>query len=315
MASAPNERAFEYDVAFSFLARDEELATALTDLLQDRFRCFLYSRQQELIAGTDGEVTFNRVFGEAARIVVILYRDGWGQSPWTRIEETAIRNRAYSQGYDFALFVKLNALDELPAWIPKTYIFHGYERWGLQGAASVIEARVEGAGGAPHQETPTELARRLQREQERARARVQFLHSESGVSAAAAEFRKLVQATRDVAGRLQEDNPALQMRLEEADGSFVAYRDGHSLTYGWQLLWANTFDGSTLFVRLHRGAIALRGYSSSKVKQIASWEFDFDLSSEGNYGWRLRSGDRRFYSSAELADWAVAEFLKRLFSS
>ena len=46
---------FEYDIAFSFLAEDEMLATQLNDLLQDRFKTFLYSKQQEKLAGTDGE--------------------------------------------------------------------------------------------------------------------------------------------------------------------------------------------------------------------------------------------------------------------
>ncbi len=93
-----NEEGFKYDVAFSFLAQDEGLATELCDLLQDRMRIFLYSKRQEDLAGTDGEETFNAVFGAQARLVVVLYRKGWGESPWTRIEETAIRNRAYKEG-------------------------------------------------------------------------------------------------------------------------------------------------------------------------------------------------------------------------
>ena len=92
---------YKYDVAFSFMAEDEALAAQLTDLLQDRLKVFLYSRRQGEIAGTDGEKTFNAVFGEQARLVVVLYRSRWGQTPWTRIEETAIRNRAFEHGYDF----------------------------------------------------------------------------------------------------------------------------------------------------------------------------------------------------------------------
>jgi len=92
---------YEYEVAFSFLNEDEELAFRINDLIQDRVKTFIYSRQQEKIAGTDGEETFNQVFGSEARIVVVLYRENWGKTPWTRIEETAIRNRAYEKGYDF----------------------------------------------------------------------------------------------------------------------------------------------------------------------------------------------------------------------
>ena len=67
---------YKYDVAFSFLAQDEQLASQLNDHLQDRAKTFLYSKRQERLAGTDGEETFNSVCGEHARVVVVLYREG-----------------------------------------------------------------------------------------------------------------------------------------------------------------------------------------------------------------------------------------------
>jgi hypothetical protein len=64
---------YKYDVAFSFLAQDEELAIQINDLLQDSVQIFLYSKKQGEIAGTDGEKSFNKVFGEQSRLVVVLY--------------------------------------------------------------------------------------------------------------------------------------------------------------------------------------------------------------------------------------------------
>ena len=58
----------------------------LNDLLQDRFRTFIYSKAQERIAGTDGEETFSKVFGSEARTVAILYRPEWGTTRWTRTD-------------------------------------------------------------------------------------------------------------------------------------------------------------------------------------------------------------------------------------
>src|ERR1700732_787174 len=133
---------FEYDVAFSFLAQDESVATELNDALSERVKTFFYSKQQEQLAGTDGEKTFNAVFGEKSRVVVILYRDTWGTNPWTRIEETAIRNRAHDEGYDFSLLVLLDNKSATPTWFPKTRIWIGFERYGVAGAAAVIEARI-----------------------------------------------------------------------------------------------------------------------------------------------------------------------------
>ena len=88
-----------FDVAISFCARDESTAKRLHDVLLGRLSVFLYSEEQRRLAGTDGEVTFNAVYGKQARLVVVLYRAEWGETPFTRYEATAIRNRAFNAGY------------------------------------------------------------------------------------------------------------------------------------------------------------------------------------------------------------------------
>ena len=158
-----DERKYEYDVAFSFLAQDEPIAVQLNDLLQSRLRTFVYSGRQDEVAGTDGEKTFNAVFGEQSRLVVVLYRNGWGQTPWSRIEETAIRNRAYEEGYDFVKVIPLDEKATVPRWLPKTQLWLGLNRWGMAGAASVIDARVQELGGQSREETVQGRAARLAR--------------------------------------------------------------------------------------------------------------------------------------------------------
>lgn len=105
-----DENGFLYDVAFSFHSLDEGIATQLNDLLSDRFKTFIYSEQQKKLAGTDGEKNFNAVYGGEARVVIVFYRPEWGETPFTRIEQTAIRNRAFSKGYDFTLLYRQSRL-------------------------------------------------------------------------------------------------------------------------------------------------------------------------------------------------------------
>ena len=97
---------YEYDVAFSFLNTDENIAIKLNDLLSGRFNTFIYSEKQAELAGKDGEEKFNEVFGRQARVVVVLYRNEWGTTKWTRIEMTAIKNRAFEYGYDFTSVIQ-----------------------------------------------------------------------------------------------------------------------------------------------------------------------------------------------------------------
>src|SRR5262245_22617191 len=98
---------FKYDIAFSFLSKDEPIAQQINDLLTERCRTFIYTERQKELAGTDGEETFKRVFSKEARIVAVLFRPEWGSTNWTRIEETAIRGRAYEEGYDFCTFISM----------------------------------------------------------------------------------------------------------------------------------------------------------------------------------------------------------------
>ena len=52
---------FKYDVAFSFLREDEELAVELNDRIADRYSTFIYSKRQEELVGKDGEEEFATV--------------------------------------------------------------------------------------------------------------------------------------------------------------------------------------------------------------------------------------------------------------
>ena len=52
----------------------------------------------------------------------MFYREKWGTTPWTRIEETAIRNRAFHKGYEFTLFIPREPQVKMPEWLPRTRI-------------------------------------------------------------------------------------------------------------------------------------------------------------------------------------------------
>jgi len=89
----------KYDIAISFLQKDESLALEISRRLTEQFSIFVYSERQEEIAGTDGLETFRQVFLAESSLVVILYRDGWGKTRFTRVEEQAIKDRFSDDGW------------------------------------------------------------------------------------------------------------------------------------------------------------------------------------------------------------------------
>jgi hypothetical protein len=244
---------YQYDVALSFLAQDEPLATQLANILEERHRVFLYSRKQEQLAGTDGEKTFNDVFAKKARVVVVLYRQGWGESPWTRIEETAIRNRAYDEGYEFALFVPTDDRPTVPNYVPKTRLWIGIGRFGLNGTASVIDARVQELGGEPRILSLEDRAARALKASEFKAFRQGYFRSYEAVQAADASFARVVETMEQRVAKLQVAAPGLSLQAKRFEKILVVLGTELALRLEWQRQFANDLEGAYMDASVWEG--------------------------------------------------------------
>src|ERR1022692_740322 len=133
-----------YDVAISFLSQDEPLALKLHEQLSENLSVFVYSKKQEELAGTDGLESFRLAFLSQSRLVVVLYRDGWGKTPWTGIEELAIKERMFEGGWESLLFVTMDGT--YPAWLPKTHVRLDYTQFA-HNLVGAIKLRAQELGG------------------------------------------------------------------------------------------------------------------------------------------------------------------------
>ncbi|HEX2210875.1 MAG TPA: hypothetical protein VHG93_24540 [Longimicrobium sp.] len=312
--SAPE--GFRYDVAFSFRGEDEALAQQLNELLQDGLRTFIYTRRQERLVGTDGEVTLNSVFGSEARMVVVLYRSGWGETPFTRVEQTAIRNRAYDEGYDFALFVPLDGT-AVPQWLPRNRIWPNLGRWGLEGLAAVVETRCQELGGAPRVESAAMRASRLHGDLKRKNERLDFLRSTEGMRAAYAQLDRLISRLDELVEEVNTRFPHLQLTCSDLHDTYVysnlrssAIVTGTGATLKVKIDGASPIAGSGLRLELYPNK-GLRLVYSEMDRML---RFEFDCRSVEEPGWRDRQSGR-FYSSSELADHTLGLLLDEMRST
>lgn len=297
---------FEYDVAFSFLAQDESVATELNDALSARVKTFLYSKQQEQLAGTDGEKTFNAVFGEKSRSVVILHRDGWGATPWTRIEQTAIRNRGYDEGYDFALLVPMDKPPTTPEWFQKNRIWIGLERYGVAGAAAVIEARIQELGGTPHQETLEERAARQARAVEFKAERQAALNSFAGVEAFGQGIESLNAAIKQGVDRINAGRTSHKLEFRgppQPRGPCFVLGLKRGLEVTGRTRYTNTLEDVYLDVTLWRGVPPMRGciQFEEPVRHLTR-KYELDYLPSKYYVWKQQTDRNRSFSTESLAE-------------
>lgn len=288
---------FKYDVAFSFSGEDEPKARQLNDLLTGRFKTFIYSdvdRQAEIV-GADGADKFSEVFARESRTVVVLFRKGWGDASFTAVESTAIRNRAYLYGWDFATFVALESSPTLPAWFPRHRIWFDSERWGIESAAAILAARIQESGGRPMEQTIADVAARTRAAIEAEGRRAGFALSQEGLDAMTEEFHVVVAALE--AGARE----CLDLVKFEKHNATLASVDcgGRSASVVFDHEYYGTTKGSRLRI--------VERQRKAAVEEDAKYRFD--RINERN-GWTREDDVETLISSANLADEIVKRLLR-----
>lgn len=301
-----------YDIAFSFSQKDENLATELYNLLKDRLSCFIYSEQQKRLGGNDGERVFNSVFSKESRIVVILFNCDWGNTKWTKIEETAIRNKGFDEGYDFVILIPTENNIDPPQWLPKNRIWIGLERWGIESAASVIEARVQEFGGVIKVETISDKAAKVEQELLDKRKRDQTLESPDGLSLALLELKSIEAEIIKHESEIREktSNWHINVRPNNKNGyDILSY--GYYLTFQFNQRYSNSLSGAYLSIAFFKGYFNEYGNASgAENKRLGFTRVRFDINEFNQYGWSIIDSRKDFKSTNLL----VEEWVDKLIS-
>jgi hypothetical protein len=297
---------YQYDVAFSFLTVDESIAFQLHIKLKSRLSSFFYAdaERQRLIAGRDGDAVYTDVFGKQTRTVVVLYRAEWGRSGFTQIESTAIRNRAFDQGYEFTTFINRDG-SPLPGWLPKTRVWIGLDRLSIDATAAVIESRVQEAGGEPHDETAIGRIERMRAERIVEGERRLFLDSERGASGALDGCQSILNHIQMISRRSynQIEEPR-QVRSRSFTFEIRAAHYPWTITVAWTPWANNTTKNAELVVKEWHGTPDVQPFSKG-----TSFLLDYQ---NGIAGWKDKRDDGRFYSHEDVADWIARRLLSRI---
>lgn len=301
---------FEYDVAFSFCAIDEGVATQLNDLLSPRLKTFIYSERQREIAGTDGQESFSQVYGKTARLVVVLFRPEWGETPWTRVERDAIKNRSLDDGWDFTTFVPTVDRPKMPPWLPKTRLYVGLQRWGIEGAAAAIESRATERGSNPHEETVAERADRLRRSRDLKEKQRLFKSTEVGVKSA-------VQAYEDFSCAIEQHSEAISksgVRITTKRSQEFRIISGLSpcnAICSFRPYYSNSLEDAHFLFDVFNGFPSLPGFYGSieKASKLKSLRYSYELVRQDYHAWVGIDEKGRDFTPQQLADHVLRTYM------
>ena len=287
---------YKYDVGFSFLQQDEQLAIEIADRIRDRVKVFIYSEQQKELIANDGVDAFSQVFRNGARVVVVLYRGDWGKTKWTRIEETAVKSRQLDEGFKFLVLISFDS--KHPVWYPDTWIWGDLQRYGIDGAASVIEARVREVGGMIQSRSAVDDAIKLQHEIVFETERKTWRGSTEGVLRAQQELETLFVELKQLADKITEQSSHARVQFEGCgDKVCCLFSRGLALQVVWHVRYNNTLSESKLFVKILDAYYATNYRISKRGEPIilSDVRYDVDLSKDRRVGWRETEVNKRFF--------------------
>jgi hypothetical protein len=146
----------------------------LSDEVAETNESFVFPRKQEELVGRDGVEELKLRYGVEARVVVVLDRNRWGQTPWTGVEKEAIADRELREQQDFLLIVALEPNVKLPDWISTRRVYWQFPTYGKAGLAGAIRVKIAEMDGKARPESPMARAQRVARIHQFERARKTF---------------------------------------------------------------------------------------------------------------------------------------------
>jgi hypothetical protein len=296
-----------YDVAISFLSGDEPLASKLYEQLSENLSVFVYSKKQEQLAGTDGLESFRQAFFSQSRLIVALYREGWGKTRWTAIEELAIKDRMFDGGWKSLLFVMLGQKSTYPAWLPQTHVRLDYSRFA-ESLVGAIKLRVVELGGEIKIETALEKAQRMEAVAQAETERTLKLTRE-GSASVRAEWDQL---RRLIAGKIEEIKPHIEIQNGWDEQSHVIRTTLASLRLSHypvpvapeSQIGVQDFVGQLLLPEERGKRMHIPGEEPKRISD-RTYYFDYDAA----LGWCWRS-DRQLLTTDSLAESILKQILE-----
>jgi hypothetical protein len=300
----------KYDVAISFLSKDEPIAAAFYERLSDGLEVFFYPRNQEDLAGTDGLESMRTPFLDGSRVVAVLYRQPWGKTPWTRVEQTAIQESCLNHGWNRLFFVVLDNTSSLPKWLPQTHVRFNYD-FGLEQAVGAIKLRVQDCGGIVAPLTAVKRADLYKQDtlylEDRKR-----MSSYEGMERISEKVLELITEIQRLCSEINASGN-ISIRVGANPGRCVLTDNRISLIVGWRQPYANSMDRCALKVLEYNMQMALPDerlmYPFGEPTLLRETNFLPELSRAREYGWVQEGKPQQFLSSVALADRCVVEFL------
>jgi hypothetical protein len=247
---------------------------------------------------------------------VVLYRSQWGNTPWTAVEDAAIKDSCLATSYKSLFFFAIEPTDTFPKWLPETHVRFNYADFSLDQAVGAIKARVQERGGHFTPLTPARKGELLQAEADYRRDRDHMLSSIGSI------FQEVEKLFAEICRQCEEVNAGSNFHIEHRvtmqprniEQVCQVGQDRVSISVAWYQPYANSLDTAALMVREFDGNIILPpGYVHlDHPKVLKERKYGLDVAHSREYEWHMKHAQQSPIFTKDFAARVVIEFLDLL---
>jgi len=311
MTNPDSDKIPAHDVAISFLSADEAIAANLKNLLAG-LNVFFFPSKQEELAGTDGLESMREPFLRA-RVAVVFYREGWGKTKWTRIEETAIKERCLESGWQSLTFVVLDRNSQLPKWLPTTHVRFNLEDYGIDQLAGAIKARVQEQGGTIRKLSAMDHAAQVHRKAELDQLQNTLFHDARWITETVHPLvESVMNQISDTATQIRTKTGMDIVGLAKRQRCILRSRQV-SINVGWRQTYTNVLDEKTGIISaefncpmFYPEERMMQFYEPTELRRL---HYILALSESQDLRWIEINQRSLQLTSPELADQIVKQFV------
>jgi hypothetical protein len=297
---------YKYDVAFAFSKNDEHLANQLNDLLHDNLKTFLYPKKLEEIDRTNRELKIMDAIEKHSKMIVVLFRKKWGNSPWTKIEELAIRKRAAKEGYDSLLFIPLDHPPTVPKYVPKEQVWKELGDSGIKGAALVIEERFRLVQNTNNKKFESAIDQDATHRVDDDSDKSIIMDAVNTLEIAMLELNDLFFELKNYKTKIEKDRKGIIIDFHQKHKTCILHHGVFSIKFHLQTSNNKATSQSKLYYELQK-----QDTESNEPNILTVEVYQFEAKKSGEYGWMKDIGTDLFISSKKLAEKSINTLLSQ----
>ena len=199
----------------------------------------------------------------------------------------------------------------MPPWLPKTRLYVGLQRWGVQAAAAVIEARVAERGGNPRDETVEERAARFARAADLRQRQETVSAKRSRRECSASSIRAILgRDRRKVPGDLSNWYYKLEAKRSQRYRILSGLYPCNTIC-SFQPHYSNSLNDALLHVDIYKGFPTLPGIigSAREPKKLKSQRYGYQLLRPDYHAWVGIDENGREFTPEQLADHILRTYM------